>query len=92
MKPYIIGLTGGIASGKSSVGQKLKDLGAGLVNCDQIAHDLYMPGQRCFKAVVENFGNDLLNSEGFIDRKSLGNIVFKDKVSRDSFTVTLNAF
>ncbi|XP_046623301.1 bifunctional coenzyme A synthase [Neodiprion virginianus] len=79
LKPYIIGLTGGIASGKSSVGEKLKNLGAALVNCDKIAHDLYAPGKLCFNIIVENFGNNVLNQDGFIDRKALGKIVFNDK-------------
>ncbi|KZC12119.1 Bifunctional coenzyme A synthase [Dufourea novaeangliae] len=79
LKPYIIGLTGGIASGKSSVAEKLEKLGAALVNCDKIAHDLYLPGKRCFDAILEAFGSTVLRSDGFIDRKTLGNIVFNDK-------------
>lgn len=78
-KPYIIGLTGGIASGKSSVALKLRSLGAALVNCDKIGHDLYEPGQRCFELVVENFGESILKEDGTIDRKALGKIVFGDK-------------
>lgn len=80
MKPYIIGLTGGIASGKSSVAEKLKKLGAALVNCDKIAHDLYLPGNKCFDEIVNNFDSNILKSDGFIDRKVLGHIVFNDKV------------
>ncbi|XP_012256284.2 bifunctional coenzyme A synthase [Athalia rosae] len=83
LKPYIIGLTGGIASGKSSVGKKLQSLGAGLVNCDQIAHDLYRPGERCYNLIVENFGSTILSADGFIDRKALGDIVFNDKAQLD---------
>ncbi|CAL7935219.1 unnamed protein product [Xylocopa violacea] len=80
LKPYIIGLTGGIASGKSSVAKKLEKLGAAVVNCDTIAHDLYSPGKKCYDAVVETFGSNILKSDGFINRKALGNIVFNDKV------------
>lgn len=79
LKPYIIGLTGGIASGKSSVAEKLEKLGAGLVNCDKLAHDLYLPGKKCFHAIVEHFGSSILNSDGFINRKLLGDIVFNNK-------------
>ncbi|XP_066596883.1 bifunctional coenzyme A synthase isoform X2 [Prorops nasuta] len=78
-RPYIIGLTGGIASGKSSVATKLKGLGAGLVNCDEIAHDLYLPGKKCFDLIRTTFGQTILNKEGFIDRAILGNIVFNNK-------------
>ncbi|XP_017887974.1 bifunctional coenzyme A synthase [Ceratina calcarata] len=77
-KPYVIGLTGGIASGKSSVAEKVQKLGAALVNCDTIAHELYLPGERCYDAVVENFGPAVVKADGSIDRKALGNIVFKD--------------
>ncbi|EZA48353.1 hypothetical protein DMN91_008338 [Ooceraea biroi] len=79
LKPYIIGLTGGITSGKSSVAEKLQKLGAGLVNCDKLAHDLYLPGKDCFHAIIEQFGSSILNSDGFINRKKLGDIVFNDK-------------
>ncbi|XP_033226288.1 bifunctional coenzyme A synthase [Belonocnema kinseyi] len=79
LRPYVIGLTGGIASGKSSIAEKLERLGAGHVNCDKIAHDLYAPGRECYNLIVEHFGPGILNSEGAIDRKALGNIVFKKK-------------
>lgn len=83
LKPYIIGLTGGIASGKSSVADKLEKLGAGIVNCDKLAHDLYMPGKCCYKAILENFGPNVVQTDGFIDRKALGDIVFNDKAQLD---------
>ncbi|XP_071568849.1 bifunctional coenzyme A synthase isoform X2 [Temnothorax nylanderi] len=79
LQPYIIGLTGGIASGKSSVAEKMQQLGAGLVNCDKLAHDLYLPGTDCFHKIVEHFGSSILNSDGFINRKLLGDIVFNNK-------------
>ncbi|OAD58542.1 Bifunctional coenzyme A synthase [Eufriesea mexicana] len=82
LKPYIIGLTGGIASGKSSVADKLQKLGAAVVNCDKIAHDLYLPGKKCFDAILKNFGSTILKSDGFIDRKALGNIVFNDQLNK----------
>lgn len=63
--------------------EKLENLGAGLVNCDKLAHDLYLPDKSCFKVIVENFGPSVLNLDGFIDRKVLGNIVFKDKEQLD---------
>lgn len=92
LKPYIIGLTGGIASGKSSVAEKLKKLGAALVNCDKIAHDLYLPGNKCFDEIVNNFDSTILKSDGFIDRKILGHIVFNDKVGFYFFFILLVIF
>lgn len=82
LKPYIIGLTGGIASGKSSVAEKLEKLGAGLVNCDKLAHDLYLPGKDCYHAIIAHFDSSILDSDGFINRKMLGDIVFNDKVRK----------
>ncbi|XP_012273059.1 bifunctional coenzyme A synthase [Orussus abietinus] len=83
LKPYIIGLTGGIASGKSSVGDKLQKLGAGLVNCDRIAHDLYEPGKQCYNLIVEHYGSGILKPDGYIDRKALGSLVFNDRAQLD---------
>jgi phosphopantetheine adenylyltransferase/dephospho-CoA kinase len=79
-KPYIIGLTGNIASGKSSVGQRLVKLGAGLVNCDTLAHSVYMRGKPCYDAIVQHFGNEILGDDGEINRKALGAVVFNSKV------------
>ncbi|XP_008217932.1 bifunctional coenzyme A synthase [Nasonia vitripennis] len=79
IRPYVIGLTGGIASGKSSIADKLEKLGAGLINCDLIAHALYSPGEKCYNLVVEAFGHDYLLPDGQINRKALGNLVFNDK-------------
>lgn len=90
MKPYIIGLTGGIASGKSSVAEKMQQLGAGLINCDKLAHSLYVPGTDCAHKIVEHFGSSILNSDGSINRKLLGDIVFNNKVFNVShFTVSI---
>jgi phosphopantetheine adenylyltransferase/dephospho-CoA kinase len=77
-KPYIIGLTGGVASGKSGVAKWLSQLGAEIVNCDLIAHDVYKRGKPCHSQIVEHFGESVLTAEGEIDRKVLGPIVFKN--------------
>ncbi|KAJ6220387.1 hypothetical protein RDWZM_006199 [Blomia tropicalis] len=79
-KPYIIGLTGMIASGKTSIAQKLGKLGAGVINVDLLAHQTYsnqtMPA---FKEIVSIFGSDIVDKDGNIDRPKLGRIVFEDK-------------
>ncbi|KAJ8679558.1 hypothetical protein QAD02_015345 [Eretmocerus hayati] len=79
MKPYLIGLTGGITSGKSSIADKLQKLGSGLINCDLVAHSMYAPGMKCYNLIVETFGSQYVSSDGQIDRKALGNLVFNDK-------------
>ncbi|KAK0170675.1 hypothetical protein PV328_008498 [Microctonus aethiopoides] len=87
--PYIIGLTGGIASGKSSVAEKLQSLGAGVVHCDKLAHAIYEPGQPCFDRVVKHFGKEILTDNGQINRKALGNIVFADENQLDKLNQTV---
>jgi len=74
----IIGLTGGIASGKSTVSQKLADLGAIIIDGDKIAHKIMEPGWPAYAEVVNEFGNDILNPDLSIDRTKLGAIVFED--------------
>ena len=78
-KPYIIGLTGGIASGKSSIADKLLSLGAGIINCDLMAHQTYStPESPAYKEIVEYFGPNILTKDSIIDRRKLGTIVFTD--------------
>ncbi|GJQ85440.1 hypothetical protein Trydic_g23865 [Trypoxylus dichotomus] len=77
-KPYIIGLTGGICTGKSTIAQYLKELGAHIIDCDKFAHKLYVPGKPAHTKIIEEFGKDVLASNGEIDRRKLGTIVFKD--------------
>ncbi|XP_050350593.1 bifunctional coenzyme A synthase isoform X2 [Nymphalis io] len=77
--PYVIGLAGGIASGKSNITEKLKLKGAAVVNCDIIAHELYEPGLPLNHTIEETFGRDVITESGEVDRKKLGSIVFGDK-------------
>ncbi|XP_047991628.1 bifunctional coenzyme A synthase isoform X2 [Leguminivora glycinivorella] len=77
--PYVIGLAGGIASGKSNIAEKLRSKGAAIVNCDTIAHDLYKPGLPLNQTVADAFGSDIITDSGEVDRRKLGQIVFSDK-------------
>lgn len=77
--PYIIGLIGGIASGKSVISQHFEKLGAFVINCDKLAHQIYEPDTPCHSKLVEHFGNDILSDDNAINRKKLGAIVFADK-------------
>ena len=74
----IIGLTGGIGSGKSVVGGMLAELGAYVIDTDKIGHEVYRPGSEGFRRIVETFGESVLAADGTIDRKRLGAIVFAD--------------
>jgi dephospho-CoA kinase len=77
-----VGLTGGIATGKSTVGAMFVELGCHLIESDQITHQLFEPGQAVYAAVVKQFGNRILALDGTIDRRILGDIVFKDPQAR----------
>ena len=72
----IIGLTGGIASGKSTVTETLQRLGAYIIDTDKVAHDCMKPGASAWKKLVDTFGKEILKQNQEIDRKYLGKIVF----------------
>jgi dephospho-CoA kinase len=74
----LIGLTGGIGSGKSTVAAMLRDLGAVVIDADKVGHDVYRPGTPGFRLVTEAFGADVVAADGTIDRKALGARVFVD--------------
>jgi len=77
--PRIIGLTGNIACGKTSVGQMLLELGAErYIDADAIVHRLYEPGQPIAMQVAHSFGSAVMAADGSVDRKALGAIVFQD--------------
>lgn len=79
----IIGLTGGIASGKSTVSKMLKDLGAHIIDADIIARKVVEKGQKAYNRIVQSFGVEILQQNGELNRKKLGNIVFSDKTKLD---------
>jgi dephospho-CoA kinase len=74
----IIGLTGGIGAGKSTVARMLAAKGAVVIDADRVAHDVYEPGAEGFDLVVRRFGSDIVGGDGRIDRKALGAKVFGD--------------
>src|SRR6185369_1620066 len=76
---YIIGLTGNIACGKSTVLDLLRDRGAQVLDADRVTHELQAPGQPVYHAIVAEFGAGILSAPaGPIDRRALGAIVFAD--------------
>ncbi|BBA69056.1 dephospho-CoA kinase [Geobacter sulfurreducens] len=78
----IIGLTGGIASGKSTVSRILERLGAVVIDADQLAREAVMPGTSAHRSIVAAFGEGILLPDGAIDRKALGSIIFADPSAR----------
>jgi len=71
-----VGLTGGIASGKSTVGEMFIGLGAYLVQADRIAHSLMQPGEAVYNEVVRHFGRGILNPDGSVNRSKLAEVAF----------------
>lgn len=77
-RPFLIGLTGNIATGKSEVGRFLARLGARVIDADKIAHEVMRPGGPAYEAVEQAFGGQILAPDGTVDRAKLGAIVFRD--------------
>ena len=75
----VIGLTGGTGSGKSVVSKSLAAAGAVIVDADKIAHDIILKGEPAYHEIIEYYGTGILDTEGNIIRKKLGEIVFNDK-------------
>jgi dephospho-CoA kinase len=86
----IIGLTGGIGSGKSVVGAILAELGAHLIDTDKIGHRVYRPGSESWRRIVDTFGPEVLAPDGTIDRKKLGAIVFADDGQRQALNAIVH--
>ena len=78
----LVGLTGGIASGKSLVSKLLKELGAYIIDADEIAHEVIQPGGPAYQEILQQFGEEILSKDGTIDRLRLGRLVFSDPVKR----------
>lgn len=82
-RPFLlIGLTGGIATGKSTVSAMFGFLGCRVIDADQLAREVVRPGQPAHAAIVREFGPDVLQEDGALDRKRLGAIVFADAERR----------
>jgi dephospho-CoA kinase len=77
-RTFLIGLTGNIATGKSKVAQILAELGAYVIDADEVAHEVMQPGGSAYDTVVRAFGREILAKDGTIDRGRLGAIVFRD--------------
>lgn len=83
MKVLIVGLTGGIVSGKTTVAQFFEQLGAKIIDADKIAREIVCPQQKVWKNIVKHFGADILKYNQEIDRKKLAQIVFSNKDKLD---------
>ena len=82
----VIGLTGGIASGKSTLSRFAEERGAHVIDADKLGHVAYEPGTDCFRLIVAEFGEDIVAPDGSIDRKKLGARVFAEGSSLTRLT------
>ena len=86
----LVGLTGGIGSGKSTVGRLLAERGAVLVDADAIVRNLQRPGEPVFARIVERFGDAVVATDGTLDRAALGAIVFRDEDARNDLNAIVH--
>jgi dephospho-CoA kinase len=87
-----VGLTGSIAVGKSFVASLFVELGCHVLDADQTAREVVMPGTPGLKALTEAFGEDILNADGTLDRKELGAVIFADQSERERLNHILHPF
>ena len=85
-KPLLVGLTGGIASGKSTVIKNLIEEGYAVIDADKLGHRVLDPGTPGFKKILETFGKKILDPNGTVDRHALGKIVFDAETRKTIFS------
>ena len=88
----VAGLTGGIASGKSTVAAMLAEAGARIIDADRIARDVVAPGREAFQAVCARFGETVLQPDGHLDRARLGAVIFHDPHAREDLERIIHPF
>lgn len=86
----IIGLTGGIGSGKSAAAECFRQLGVPIFDADEIGRELVAPGQRCLNAIVAAFGHEILLTDGTLNRAKLRDVVFNDATQRQRLEAILH--
>jgi dephospho-CoA kinase len=85
-----VGLTGGIASGKSTVSQLFSTLGADIIDADLIAHQLVEPGQDCLEKIIQTFSKKILLNNGELDRQQLRQVIFSDPEAKQQLEAILH--
>ncbi|MGP4082671.1 dephospho-CoA kinase [Pseudalkalibacillus sp. R45] len=82
MLELIVGLTGGIASGKSTISEMIQEMNIPVIDADKIAREVVLPGEPAYKQIVEFFGTGILEEDSRLNRKKLGAIIFNDEEKR----------
>ena len=86
----VVGLTGGIGSGKSTVSEMLAARGAVVIDADEVAHLVVEPGGRAYQAVVDRFGMEVVGADGRLDRSALAGLVFADPAARSDLNAIVH--
>jgi dephospho-CoA kinase len=86
----LVGLTGGIATGKSTVAAILRALGADIVDADQLAREIVRPGEPAWKEIVQRFGKEVLRSDQTLDREKLRKLIFTDDEARKALAAIMH--
>lgn len=87
---YVVGITGGIATGKSQATSILKDLGYLVIDADTIVHNFMQPETKVYKEIVKTFTSSILNNDQTINRRALAEIVFNDENERDKLNAIIH--
>ncbi|MFH0839663.1 MAG: dephospho-CoA kinase [Candidatus Omnitrophota bacterium] len=82
-RPLIIGITGGVGTGKTSVAAMFKKFGALVLDADKITHENMEKGKNMYRRIIKEFGKDILSRSGQIERRKLAAVVFKDRIALD---------
>lgn len=88
---YILGLTGGISSGKSTVSRYFIEKKIPVIDADMVAREVVQPGEKGLERIVYHFGTSILQSDGSLNRKKLGNIIFENDVERETLNALLSS-
>jgi dephospho-CoA kinase len=89
---HIYGLTGGIASGKTTVSKHLEQLGCPIIDADIISRQVVSPHQPAWKAIIGAFGVDVLNNDGTLNRSKLGDLIFHDENQRKLLNIITHPY
>jgi dephospho-CoA kinase len=87
---YLVGITGGIGGGKSTVGRYLTEMGGTVIDTDNIARELTLPGSDALDEIREKFGDLVFHDDGSLNRRAMADIVFKDKARLDELNAILH--
>lgn len=90
MDPMIIGLTGSIATGKSTVSRMLKEKGYPIVDADEISRQVVEPGSIVLEKIADEFGKEIIDQNGGLNREKLGSLIFNDQLEREKLNAIMH--